>query len=76
MMFVDLEKRTIYGNDVWYVRSNHDIAIQALTGRRTIITNDFNALESLGFEFFCTECREPLTARAGIIDHATTAQGG
>lgn len=67
--FIDLEKRNNYGNDAWYVVSHQAEPIKDLTGRKTVTPADVRALENLGFEFFCTECRKELMFRAGAIVH-------
>lgn len=67
--FIDLEKRNNYGNEQWYVASAQRVAIQQLTGRKTVTVSDVDALTQLGFEFFCNECRKELKVSHGAIVH-------
>lgn len=43
-------RQSVYGNELFYAVDNTE-AIARLTGRRTIIKSDFQALKDLGFEF-------------------------
>jgi hypothetical protein len=48
---IKVEKKTIYGRDLVYIRSDQAGHIKTLTGKETIDDQDIEALKQLGFEF-------------------------
>ena len=46
---IKIETRSVYGNDLMYVVSEHAEAIQNLTGKKTIDASDIKQLRVLGF---------------------------
>jgi hypothetical protein len=48
---IKVEKKRVYGNELVYVKSEHEPALTVLTGKLTIDQADRNALTDLGFEF-------------------------
>jgi hypothetical protein len=48
---IKVEKKRVYGNDLIYVKSEHEPALVVLTGKLTINEKDISALKDLGFEF-------------------------
>ena len=48
---IRVQTKTVYGNDLMYVVSEHAAPIRALTGKKTIDSNDINQLKKLGFSF-------------------------
>ena len=45
------KEKTNYGTTHFYIVSEHKDAIQRLTGRKTITSEDADALQQLGFNF-------------------------
>jgi len=45
------KEKTNYGTTHFYIVSEHKDAIQRLTGRKTITSEDADALQALGFNF-------------------------
>ena len=43
--------KSVYGNELMYVVSEHAEPIRALTGKKTIDQRDINQLKKLGFSF-------------------------
>ena len=48
---IKIEVKNHYGVDHYYVVSEHQEHIKALTCKKTVSTNDLLALRALGFEF-------------------------
>jgi len=48
---IKIETKSVYGNDLMYVVSEHAEAIQNLTGKKTIDASDIKQLKVLGFTF-------------------------
>ena len=48
---IKIETKSVYGNDLMYVVSEHAEAIQSLTGKKTIDASDIKQLKVLGFTF-------------------------
>lgn len=48
---IKIETKSVYGNDLMYVVSEHAEAIQNLTGKKTIDASDIKQLKALGFTF-------------------------
>jgi len=48
---IQVQTRSVYGNDLMYVMSEHEEAIRGLTGKKTIDNNDIENLKKLGFSF-------------------------
>ena len=46
---IKIETKSVYGNDLMYVVSEHAEAIQNLTGKKTIDASDIKQLKTLGF---------------------------
>lgn len=45
-----IQSRSVYGNELWYVVSEHAQDIKTLTHKETVNMEDVQALEGLGFE--------------------------
>ena len=48
---IQVQTKSVYGNDLMYIVSEHAAPIRALTGKKTIDRNDINQLKKLGFSF-------------------------
>ena len=48
---IKIEVKNHYGIDHYYVVSEHQEAIKALTDKKTVSSNDLLSLKKLGFEF-------------------------
>ena len=48
---IRVQTKSVYGNDLMYVVSDHAAPIRALTGKKTIDNNDIEQLKKLGFSF-------------------------
>ncbi len=48
---IEVLTKSVYGNELMYVVSEHAEPIKALTGKKTIDSNDINQLKKLGFSF-------------------------
>ena len=48
---IKIETKSVYGNDLMYVVSEHAEAIQNLTGKKTIDASDIKQLKVLGLTF-------------------------
>ena len=48
---IQVQTKSVYGNDLMYIVSEHAAPIRALTGKKTIDSNDINQLKKLGFSF-------------------------
>ena len=48
---IKIEVKNHYGIDHYYVVSEHEEYIKALTGRKTITEGDMRAFKALGFQF-------------------------
>ena len=48
---IRVQTKSVYGNDLMYVVSDHAAPIRALTGKKTIDNNDVEQLKKLGFSF-------------------------
>ena len=46
---IKIETKSVYGNDLVYIVSEHAEAIQNLTGKKTIDASDMKQLRTLGF---------------------------
>ena len=46
---IKIETKSVYGNDLMYIVSEHAEAIQNLTGKKTIDASDMKQLRTLGF---------------------------
>ena len=46
---IKIETKSVYGNDLMYIVSEHAEAIQSLTGKKTIDALDMKQLRTLGF---------------------------
>ena len=47
---ITVAKKSVYGNDLLYVISEHKDSICQLTGKKTVDESDIKALRGLGFE--------------------------
>lgn len=48
---INFKKVTVYGNELLYITSEQSLAIEKLTGKKTITPSIMTALKELGFEF-------------------------
>tara|TARA_R100001082_G_scaffold50186_1_gene27187 strand:- start:1138 stop:1320 length:183 start_codon:yes stop_codon:yes gene_type:complete len=48
---IQVQTKSVYGNDLMYIVSEHAEPIKALTGKKTIDNNDIEQLKKLGFSF-------------------------
>lgn len=48
---ITIKVKNYYGNDLYYVVSDHATPLKCLTGRKTLTKKDVEALRSLGYEF-------------------------
>ena len=48
---IRVQTKSVYGNDLMYIVSDHAAPIRALTGKKTIDNNDIEQLKKLGFSF-------------------------
>lgn len=48
---IRVQTKSVYGNDLMYVVSDHAAPIRALTKKKTIDSNDIKQLKKLGFSF-------------------------